>query len=78
MRYQHDCEKCKPLGEFGDADLYYCDAQAFGGATVIARYSDDGADYSSGMELAKFNPDLMEAKKRAIKLGYIKEDGTES
>lgn len=75
MRFKHDCEKCKPLGEFGDADLYYCDAQAIGGATVIARYSDDGDDYQSGMVFADTIPALGEAKKRAIEAGYMMPNG---
>ena len=24
-RYQHDCEECKPLGEFEEYDLYFCE-----------------------------------------------------
>lgn len=71
MRFQHDCEKCKSLGEFGYADLYYCDAQAIGGATVIARYSNEGGDYQSGMAFADNIPALGEAKKRAIEAGYM-------
>lgn len=71
MRYQHDCCKCKPLGEFGDADLYYCNAQLIGGETVIARYSDDGADYQSGLCLAEKIPALGEAKRRAIAAGFM-------
>ena len=71
MRFQHDCEKCKPLGEFGDADLYYCDAHAIGGATVIARYSNDGGDYQSWMVFADKIPALGEAEKRAIEAGYM-------
>ncbi len=46
MRFQHDCEKCKPIGEFGYADLYYCEEQFFGCATVIARYSNEAGDYT--------------------------------
>lgn len=65
MRFQHDCEKCKPLGEFGDADLYYCEAQLIGGPTVIARYSSDGADYQSGMVFADKIPALGEARNRS-------------
>ena len=66
MRFQHDCDKCKPLGEFGDADLYFCPAQLVGGENVIARYSDDGGDYQSGMEFADKIPALGEARNRAI------------
>ena len=70
MRYQHDCDNCKPLGEHGDADLYFCD-QGGAGITVIARYSSDGADYTSGLCAAPFVPDLGEAKKRAVALGLL-------
>ncbi len=71
MRFQHDCDNCKPLGEFGDADLYYCGEQLIGDNTVIARYSDDGADYTSGLALADKIPALGEARKRAIAAGYM-------
>ncbi len=65
MRFKHDCEHCKPLGEFGEADLYFCDTPWIG-VTVVARYGDEESDYVSGMELAKYQTDLKEAKKRAI------------
>lgn len=72
MKYKHDCKDCKPLGEFKDVDLYYCDQ---GGriATVIARRSDEDSDYSSGIYFAKPDgiPELYEAKLRAIKKGYL-------
>lgn len=70
MRFQHDCDKCKPLGEFKDADLYYCDQQ-IGGPTVIARYSSDGGDYASGLCFADGHPELSEAKRRAIEAGLL-------
>mgnify|MGYP001443572383 CR=1 FL=1 len=70
-RYQHDCENCKPLGQFGDADLYYCDNQGVVGETVIARYSSEGSDYQSGLVFAATVPALGEAKKRAIEAGFI-------
>lgn len=70
MRYQHDCDTCKPLGEYGDADLYFCDKEATG-MTVIARYGDEGSNYSSGLNLTGHIPDLAEAKKRAIKVGFL-------
>ncbi len=71
MRFQHDCDNCKPLGEFGDADLYYCNQQ-IGGPTLIARYSSDGADYISGLCFADKVPALGEARKRAFDAGYLK------
>lgn len=70
MRFKHDCEHCKPLGEFGEADLYFCDTPWIG-VTVVARYSDEESDYVSGMELANFHGDIKEAKKRAIDGGLL-------
>ena len=70
MRYAHDCDDCKPLGQFGGADLYYCDQQG-AGPTVIARHSSTPSDYSSGLYFAKINPELREAKARAIKAGLL-------
>ena len=70
MRFQHDCDKCHPLGEFGDADLYYCD-QNIGGPTVIARYSNEGGDYQSGLVFADKIPALREAKRRAVEAGLL-------
>ena len=48
MRFEHDCPDCKPLGEYKEFDLYFCEQ---GGTipTVIARYGDFGGDYYSGM-----------------------------
>ncbi len=71
MRFQHDCEKCKPLGEFGYADLYYCEEQFFGCATVIARYSNEAGDYQSGLVFADKIPALGEAMRRAIDAGHM-------
>ena len=69
MRFKHDCDRCKPLGEHGDADLYFCD-QGGVGLTVIARYG-EGADYTSGLNLTPYIPDLAEAKRRAIEAGFL-------
>ena len=72
MRFQHDCDDCKPLGEFGEADLYFCKMAL---PTVIARYSDDDSDYVSGLVLADKIPDLGEARNRAIAAGYMTSNG---
>ena len=60
--YKHDCDKCTFLGtilvkdidetgkEGGEVDLYHCDGNI---PTVIARYSSDGPDYSSGILIAE-------------------------
>ena len=70
MRYKHDCDKCKPLGEYGEADLYFCDQGGLG-ITVIARYSGNGPDYVSGLSAAPHIKDLAEAKKRAVAEGLL-------
>lgn len=57
--YQHDCTRCTFLGRFHyahpaytrepkEVDLYHC-TQGGHVPTVIARYSDEPGDYSSGM-----------------------------
>jgi hypothetical protein len=69
-RHEHDCSKCKPLGEFGEFDLYYCETDLFKNPTVIARFGSDG-DYTAGLNLADRVPELAEARKRAIEAGYM-------
>lgn len=54
MRHQHDCDKCVPLGQFDEYDLYFCGQG--GGQTVIARYGEDG-EYRSGLEFGKTGAD---------------------
>ena len=72
MRYVHDCDRCVSLGVFGKADLYYCAKN--GDPTVIARWSDEGSDYTSGMEFANRGCyQLAEAKDRAIAKGLYTE-----
>jgi NCAIR mutase (PurE)-related protein len=69
-RYEHDCDRCTFLGEHGAVDLYVC-ARNGAADTVIARRSDEGSDYSSGLVFAHTGaiPDLTEAKRRAEALG---------
>jgi len=45
MRFTHDCGTCKPLGTWGEFDLYHCPG-SFGGS-VIARYGSEGPQYAS-------------------------------
>lgn len=66
-RYQHDCEECTFLGQYNEYDLYHCNQR--GRPTVIARYSDDGPDYMSGME-APWTP-LETARELARERGLI-------
>lgn len=58
-QFEHDCNACKFLGraEHFPADLYFCPQGNI--PTIIARFSSDPSDYSSGMEFGKvFNEDL--------------------
>lgn len=77
-RFAHDCVRCTFLGRFvhggRDYDLYYAD---HGGLpdTVIARYGDDGPEYTSGLELADLDPALGEARRRAAARGLLQRGG---
>lgn len=59
-RYKHDCETCAFLGHYNEYDLYYCSQG--GTPTVIARYGDEGPEYTSGM--GSDHPALVEARSR--------------
>lgn len=74
MRYVHDCDLCKPLGECGTYDLYVCHKQ--GAPTVIARYGSEGSEYNSGLvfsypENPPSTPALVEARLRAENAGLL-------
>lgn len=51
--FTHDCETCQFLGavtlDGKTADLYYCKGEP----TIIARFSDEGGDYASGLCFGK-------------------------
>ncbi len=64
-RFIHDCGMCSFLGRTKDYDLYYC-AKSI--PTVIARYGDNGQDYTSGMNSSL--PELIEAKEIAYARGF--------
>ena len=72
--YIHDCERCTYLGPFQHDgtkyDLYHC-MECDKWPTVVARYGDDGPEYTSGMEFAErgLTPSLVEAMKRAEMIG---------
>jgi len=64
-RYIHDCESCTYLGQYGEFDLYYCQAYH---PTLICRDGNGEADYKSGIEFALVpnpSPEFVEALKRA-------------
>ena len=75
--FEHDCDECAYLGTIhaaarpeGFVDLYRCDAH---GATVIARYGDDGPEYSSApLDMAeRFGGEIAVAGKLAVALGKV-------
>lgn len=71
--YRHDCSRCHFLGSVDNADLYACIGASE--QTVIARYSDEGANYSSGLYFAYgANPLLTEARMRAQKRDLLAYD----
>lgn len=83
--FLHDCVGCVFLGSYTwdgkEHDLYTC-KQGMNWPTVIARYSSDGPDYMSGLEVAvniethphdksdQTHP-LVEAMKRAKERGLL-------
>lgn len=68
--HEHDCTRCTFLGHKNGMDLYHC---VQGGVhqmpTVIARRSSEGSDYKSGLPFADTDPELAEAKRRAVAKG---------
>jgi hypothetical protein len=71
-RFTHDCENCRFLGQHRAVDLYFCGNLR---PTVVARASDEGADYTSGMSFGYgLNANLTEARRRAQALGFVKYD----
>ena len=75
--YEHDCGRCEYLGRYeydGDNfDLYYCAHEVGGEPTVIARWSSDGPDYTSGLCFIHVTKPLGEAYRRTVKKGLVDE-----
>jgi hypothetical protein len=69
MRYTHDCDICIPLGQYQKNDLYYCNQH--GMPTVIARFGNGGAEYTSGMGFAEIDPRLSIALLMAKAMGLV-------
>jgi len=73
IRYIHDCEQCVDLGTFEHYDLYFCEQN--GSPTLLARYSDDGPDYLSGLVFGELHKDayhpMGEAYRRVKKKGLL-------
>ena len=82
--FEHDCDGCVFLGSMHRAgrarvDLYVCNFDKTPDGkqrwpTVIARFGNDGPDYSSGMPFVGQVPELTEAFARAVERGVITED----
>lgn len=75
-KFKHDCDKCKFMDHKDNCDFYFCDSTI---PTVIARFSDEPQDYSSGLFLAKslyenayVNEPLYKAYEIALKLNLVK------
>lgn len=67
--YPHDCDNCIYLGNYkGKEDLYFCPQE--GMPTVISRYG-EGENYMSGIESAKYFPELRLAVKLAKERGLL-------
>ena len=69
-QFDHDCDQCRFLGRYEKHDLYFCDQS--GMPTVLARYGNDGWDYTSGVFFAPVYPAVAEAVKRAKDKGWLK------
>lgn len=69
-QFEHDCNACVFLGHVDKHDLYFCPNDILG-PTVIARWSSEGPDYSSGLCFICCNPLLHEAAKRAVQRGLL-------
>jgi len=68
MPSDEDFDGVFELASKKDVDLYFCKK---GPWTVIARYSDDGPDYVSGLQLADRTPDLKIARRMAQAKGLL-------
>ena len=55
--FEHDCDECVFLGRYEDHDLYLCPQG--GMPTVVARWGNDGPEYTSGREVTLGNLTLM-------------------
>lgn len=71
-KFKHDCDRCNFLGrhEETDSDLYYC-RQYHKVPTLVARYSDDPVDYSSGLSFVATMPEIAEANRLAVAAGHF-------
>jgi hypothetical protein len=71
MPSDEDWSKVFELAGTKHVDLYFCTKQGSDLPTVIARYSDEGSDYASGLHSAAAIPDLAIAKRMAQAKGLL-------
>lgn len=76
-QFIHDCERCcQFLGSFdakdGPADLYFCQNDIL--PTLVARYSDEGSDYVSGLAFVGIHDGITEANRLAVEQGLLPPD----
>jgi hypothetical protein len=67
--YTHDCKSCVFLGRHKCHDLYFCDQTI---PTVVARFGDEGSEYTSSMEMVEHYPELKAALRLAIERGLVR------
>ena len=67
--YLHDCPQCVFLGRHNGQDLYFCDQTI---PTVVARFGDEGSEYTSSMEMVEHYPELKAALRLAIERGLVR------
>jgi len=78
-KYVHDCDACIFLGRYynnetsEEMDLYFC-GDGSRDCTVLARYGDDGSEYSSGLVSIRVSEPLKEAYNRALAKGVVHQD----
>lgn len=69
-QFEHTCEKCTFLGQFGKFDLYFClKGSDPDSRTVVSRFGDATHEYSGGLSLE--TADIVEAKRRAKERGLL-------
>lgn len=72
--FTHDCESCRFLGHYDGNDLYYCHPKTQLLPTVVARFGDDGPEYTSAVPVLQLHPSLAEAARLARSQGLLTDE----
>jgi hypothetical protein len=67
--YLHDCKSCVFLGRHNGQDLYFCKETI---PTVVARFGDEGSEYTSSIAMIEIYPELKAALRLAIERGLVR------